>query len=71
MIIRPCVRGMLGNGIKRLYGNCQMALQLARLCFDKLNTNGKNLTKTRLTPFALSLSKGERRRAVASGEALN
>ena len=36
-------------------------LQLTKPCFDRLSTNGKNPTNTRPDPFALSLSKGERR----------
>ncbi len=37
--------------------------------FDKLSTNGKNPTNARPDPFALSLSKGERRttRLLSSG----
>src|SRR5438309_10370361 len=30
-------------------------------CFDRLSTNGKSPTTSSLPPFALSLSKGERR----------
>src|SRR3989441_7913521 len=36
-------------------------LKKSDLCFDRLSTNGKSPTILSLLPFALSLSKGERR----------
>ena len=36
-------------------------LKKAFSCFDRLSTNGKSPTTSSLPPFALSLSKGERR----------
>jgi hypothetical protein len=36
-------------------------LKKSRTCFDKLSTNGKSSTISVQAPFALSLSKGERR----------
>jgi hypothetical protein len=46
---------------ERLSGNRQTTLQLTKPCFDRLSTNGKNPTNAMPDPFALSLSKGERR----------
>jgi hypothetical protein len=60
---------------ERLSGNCQTTMQLAKPCFDRLSTNGKNTVKAMPDPFALSLSKGERGMnspcRVISGEPLN
>src|SRR5438552_13700649 len=46
---------------RRLIVRLSRLLKKSDSCFDRLSTNGKSPTTSSLPPFALSLSKGDRR----------
>src|SRR5204863_7177201 len=50
-----------GEGLIIFEGASNGLLKKSDSCFDRLSTNGKSPTTSSLPPFALSLSKGERR----------
>src|SRR5437867_10664357 len=49
------------QGTQAIANRSSRLLKKSDSCFDRLSTNGKSPTIASLPPFALSLSKGERR----------